>query len=97
MINDQIDLYAMRIASVKDALTLAGWTQVRGDEWRLGNGSSLRFSYAHKEWRIHKKYAGQDSCWYSVRVDDVAPPPTIAWVLHTLLEIQVAVSSGQLP
>lgn len=89
----RVDVYARRIAEVKGVLELNGWTKVREDEWRNRDGESLRFSYAHMEFRLHLKINGRKPEWHALHVqDEPHPVPTVAQILRDILELDITAS-----
>jgi hypothetical protein len=90
----RIDEYVTRIAEVKAELERRSWTAIRHDEWASPLGDTIRFSYAHLEFRVYTNYIGTDrrpeTHVIHVREADKAHVPTVEEILTDILDINLA-------
>lgn len=91
---ERIDEYVTRIAEVKAELESKGWTAIRHDEWASPLGDTIRFGYAHKEFRVHTNFIGLDrkpeEHIIRVRPAGEAHVPTVDEILYHILDVNRA-------
>lgn len=87
----RLDLYAQRMQEVQDRLELSKWFKIREATWQSPAGDRVRFSYAHKEWRIFTAFVGKTPEMHVIPVrPEPARIPTADQILFDIVDIRLA-------
>lgn len=88
----RIDAYVVRIKEVQVFLETLGWFAIRNDEWASPSGDTIRFSYAHREFRVFTRFIDREPETHHIRIRDAADAhvPTVKEIVYSILDLNRA-------